>query len=138
MTTTKKKLWAFGRNPFTFPRYGKYIGMAAGSMRGDKVKIPEEIPNVAIFGDDFGFSWQEITEIRNPTQRVADCTHFAAEIEDEPTKWQLESGNLPVSCSECGWAGTTHLWGHSTHRIDGTRELCKICNKEGPWASQSG
>jgi hypothetical protein len=130
-TVTKKKLWAFGRNSFTEKRYAKYVGMAAGSMRGGGVKIPREIPNAALFGDDFGFSWQEVTEVRHPKQRRAGCSHLAVgRIAGEPTKWQLESGNLPVECIECGWTGTTHLWGHSGHRIKGTRELCKICERE--------
>lgn len=127
-----RKLWAFGRNAFTERRYAKYVGMAAGSMRGEGVKIPEPIPNVAQFGEDFEFSWQEIIEVRNPTQQRSGCSHLAvSRVSSEPTKWQLESGNLPVICSECGWTGTTHLWGHPIHRIKGTRAFCKICEQEG-------
>ena len=134
--TERKKLWAFGRNSFTEERYAKYVGMAAGLMRAEKVKIPKEIPNPAIFGDDFGFSWTvttvATTTILNPSQGDLLCLHFSSVVlRPGMTDWQKESGYLPAECTECGWSGMTNLWGHGTHRIEGTRELCKICNKEG-------
>ena len=130
MTRTPKKLWAFGRNGFT-KHYRKYVGMPAGCMRAEKVKLPKAIPDIAIFQEDFSFEWVEILNLVNPTQQLPDCVHVPdVVLLEDLTEWQIKTGYLPVKCNKCKWSGMANLWAHSTHSIEGTAALCKICNGE--------
>jgi len=69
----KKKLWAFGKNSCT-KHWEAVVGLSAGEIRRQRAAFPsypfdlphKEIPDEAIFRDDFSFEWLEITLYLHP------------------------------------------------------------------------